>query len=154
VGDQLLDTLRGLVREQFGTTAALPDAPMFTTPERVLIDPDNLRHRIWMPALSRAKLRHVVIHSLKHTFASLLISQGENPKYIQTQLGHSGIKLTMDTVGTCSRERSDRQPRALRGNYLQHASRLHPTRHFRNEGDHVEVRVDADQLAPSGALHQ
>ena len=38
-------------------------------------------------------------HDLRHTYASLLIAQGEHPKYIQTQMGHSSIKVTMDIYG-------------------------------------------------------
>jgi len=118
VGDQLLVTLQGIERERFGSTAAPVDAPMFTTPDGVLIDPDNLRHRIWLPTLAKAKLRHVVIHSLRHTYASLLISQGENPKYIQTQLGHSSIKLTMDTYGHLFPREKRQAPARLEGQLM------------------------------------
>ena len=30
---------------------------------------------------------------------SLLIEQGAHPKYIQEQVGHSGVQVTMDTYG-------------------------------------------------------
>ena len=33
------------------------------------------------------------------SFASLLIEQGAHPKYIQEQMGHSSIQVTMDTYG-------------------------------------------------------
>jgi integrase len=33
---------------------------------------------------------------LRHTYASLLIEQGENIKYIQTQLGHSSPTVTLN----------------------------------------------------------
>lgn len=35
----------------------------------------------------------------RHIYASLLIDQGENIKYIQKQMGHSSIKTTLDTYG-------------------------------------------------------
>jgi hypothetical protein len=35
----------------------------------------------------------------KITFATLLIAQGESPKYIQAQLGHASIQVTMDRYG-------------------------------------------------------
>ena len=35
-------------------------------------------------------------HDLRHTYASLLIHQGENIKYIQKQLGHSKPTVTLD----------------------------------------------------------
>ena len=49
--------------------------------------------------LKRAGLRNIRFHDLRHTYASLLIDQGEHPKYIQTQMGHSSINITMDTYG-------------------------------------------------------
>jgi integrase len=51
------------------------------------------------PALRRAGVPRVRFHDLRHTYASLLIAQGEHPKYIQTQMGHSSIKVTMDIYG-------------------------------------------------------
>jgi integrase-like protein len=42
---------------------------------------------------------HFHPHCLRHTFASLLLQQGESPVYVQRQLGHSSIKLTVDTYG-------------------------------------------------------
>ena len=36
---------------------------------------------------------------LRHTNASLRIEAGQNIKYIQSQLGHSSIQITMDTYG-------------------------------------------------------
>ncbi len=38
-------------------------------------------------------------HSLRHSFASLLLQQGESPAYVQRQLGHASIQLTVDTYG-------------------------------------------------------
>lgn len=35
-------------------------------------------------------------HSLRHTHASMLAEIGVEPKYIQTRLGHSDIKMTID----------------------------------------------------------
>jgi integrase len=36
---------------------------------------------------------------LRHTFASLLISQGESLAYVRDQLGHHSIQITVDTYG-------------------------------------------------------
>jgi len=38
-------------------------------------------------------------HDLRHFYASMLIAQGENPKYIQDQLGYASITTTFDTYG-------------------------------------------------------
>lgn len=59
----------------------------------------NMLYRRFFPALRRAGLPRIRFHNLRHTYASLMIAQGENPKYIQSQLGHSTINMTMDTYG-------------------------------------------------------
>jgi hypothetical protein len=61
-------------------------------------DERNLR-RSWYHCLDRSGIRKVRFHDLRHTFVSLLIQKGANPKYIQEQAGHSGIQVTMDTYG-------------------------------------------------------
>jgi integrase len=59
----------------------------------------NLRSRIFDPALKKAKIPKIRFHDLRHCYASLLIDQGESPKYIQTQIGHSSINVTFDIYG-------------------------------------------------------
>ena len=61
------------------------------------IDPDNFRKRVWPKLLEKTKLRAIRIHDLRHTFASLLISQGESLAYVREQMGHHSIALTVDT---------------------------------------------------------
>ena len=69
-------------------------------------------YRKFLPALRRAGLPRIRFHDLRHTYASLLIAQGEHPKYIQAQMGHSSINVTMDTYGhlldTVNRAAADR----------------------------------------------
>lgn len=64
-----------------------------------VLDPDNFRHRVWKPLLVAAKLRHVRIHDLRHTYASLLIAAGKELHYIQEQLGHHSPAFTLSTYG-------------------------------------------------------
>jgi integrase len=59
----------------------------------------NFMRRVFRPALRRTKLRGVSFHSLRHTYASMLIEAGAHPKYIQRQMGHASIKMTMDLYG-------------------------------------------------------
>jgi integrase len=59
----------------------------------------NMVVRNFFPALRRAGLPQIRFHDLRHCYASLLIAQGEHPKYIQSQMGHSSINVTMDIYG-------------------------------------------------------
>lgn len=45
------------------------------------------------------RLRHIRFHDMRHTFATLLIAQGENIKFIQNQMGHASIQTTLDRYG-------------------------------------------------------
>ena len=60
------------------------------------IDHHNLVRRHFFPALKAANLPRVRFHDLRHTYASILIEQGENLKYIQSQLGHSSPTVTLN----------------------------------------------------------
>lgn len=44
-------------------------------------------------------LRPITLHECRHTFASLLIDSGANPKAIQNFMGHSKIQTTFDVYG-------------------------------------------------------
>jgi integrase len=46
-----------------------------------------------------AGLAPLGIHSLRHHYASLLLSKDVSPVYVQRQLGHAGISLTVDLYG-------------------------------------------------------
>lgn len=59
-------------------------------------DANNMIKRRFKPALNRAGINHLRFHDLKHTYASLLLAKGIQMKYVQHQLGHSSIKMTMD----------------------------------------------------------
>ena len=53
----------------------------------------------WDPFLKKAGFRQIHIHDLRHTFASLLIQNGESLAYVKEQMGHSSIKMTVDVYG-------------------------------------------------------
>jgi integrase len=49
---------------------------------------------------------HFSPHSLRHSYASLLLADGVSPAYVQEQLGHSSIELTVGTYGRWLRKRA------------------------------------------------
>ena len=63
------------------------------------LNPDNFRNRVWPKLLEKAGLRRIRIHDLRHTYASLLIAQGESLAYVMDQMGHHSIKVTVDHYG-------------------------------------------------------
>jgi len=63
------------------------------------ISPDNIGPRYMEPALEKAGLRKFRFHDLRHTFGSLLIQAGVSPAYVQKQMGHKSIQVTIDVYG-------------------------------------------------------
>jgi hypothetical protein len=63
------------------------------------MDAVNMLKNVFYPALRRPVLPKIRSHDLRHTNASLRIEAGQNMKYIQEQLGHSSIQVTLDFYG-------------------------------------------------------
>jgi integrase len=74
---------------------------IFTSPKGEPLNYKNFRARVWAKVLSGMEdvPDGATLHTLRHTYASLLIQAGESPKVIQERLGHASITETMDTYG-------------------------------------------------------
>jgi integrase len=60
------------------------------------LDPANLVHYHFQPALEAAGLRRFRFHDLRHSYGSLLAQAGAPLVYIKEQMGHSSIRITAD----------------------------------------------------------
>jgi integrase len=103
MSDQLAETLQRLHVERKTETlkygwGQVPET-VFVTETGRPYDAANLRQRIFYKMLAKAGLRRVRLHDLRHTYASLLIRQRESLAYVRDQMGHSSIKVTVDTYG-------------------------------------------------------
>lgn len=74
-------------------------ALVFTTTSGSTIRYSRWLKDVFRPAASRAGLIGLTPHALRHTFAALAIQAGANPKVLQVAMGHSDIRLTLDTYG-------------------------------------------------------
>jgi integrase len=72
-----------------------PDDYVFTTQLGTPFHWANLAPRALNPALSKAGIRRLRWHDLRHTFASLLITSGANITFVSRQLGHSSSQITL-----------------------------------------------------------
>jgi integrase len=60
------------------------------------VDKENWRRRVFSKVLEKAEFRKIHIHDLRHTYATLRISKGDNIGDVSGQLGHFSVKLTLD----------------------------------------------------------
>jgi integrase len=68
---------------------------------------DDRRPSIWKPAAKKAGLDGLRIHDLRHTYMSLMIAAGANPKEVSTWAGHSSVSFTLDRYGHLYDEHGD-----------------------------------------------
>ena len=71
------------------------DDLVFPAPDGQPLCRDRLLRVCLRPALSRARLRRVTFHSLRHSCASAMILEGAAITEVQHQLGHSNPSITL-----------------------------------------------------------
>jgi integrase len=74
------------------------------------LDASYLTRRVLYPALKRAGVDRVgergrerTFHSFRHSFARIALEHGAEITWVQKQLGHSSITITVDTYGSWAR---------------------------------------------------
>ncbi len=60
------------------------------------LDLDNWRNRNYRPTLQRLGITYRPIHSLRHTFASMMVKANANPKALAALMGHTQFSTTAD----------------------------------------------------------
>jgi integrase len=54
---------------------------------------ESVRINVWNPALERAGLTHRNPYQTRHTFASLMLANGEEPAWVARMMGHATTKM-------------------------------------------------------------
>jgi len=73
----------------------MTDGPLFTSPEGKRLNYSNFRSRVFQPAVERAGLTDITIHSLRRTHGTALIAAGYSAKAVQQRMGHASISTTL-----------------------------------------------------------
>lgn len=83
------DALRA--QEQY---SRLANGPVFLDPATGRgWDTSDRLNRVWIPTLKKAGVRHRTQYQTRHTFASTLLSCGENLMYVAKQMGHADTTM-------------------------------------------------------------
>ena len=86
---------------------------VFANEKGGIVDADTLIKRHFVPVFEKAKIKRVRFHDLRHTNASLRIAEGQDPKYIQDQMGHASIQTTFDRYGHLLNKRNPDEAKKL-----------------------------------------
>ena len=69
---------------------------VFAHPDGTPLDPSTVSH-VFSRVVRRAGLAHFRLHDLRHSHATLMLKAGVHPKIVSERLGHSSIRITLDT---------------------------------------------------------
>ncbi len=101
MSDHLIETLRELLikrkREALETGKSEVVEILFHWKGKSM-EQNHIR-RVFKRVLQKAGLREIRLHDTRHSFASLLLTDGVTPVYVKEQLGHSSIQMTVDIYG-------------------------------------------------------
>jgi integrase len=97
-----VDALRDHLTRQIEEIESLGDryrdqGLVFPSQVGTTMNAKNLTARSFKPLLKKAGLPDIRFHDLRHTFATLMLQNGEHPKVVQEMLAHATIAITMDT---------------------------------------------------------
>jgi integrase len=84
---QLKDALLRLKESKVVVSMDRDSNWIFTNGEGNLIDTDNWRRRVFNKAIKEAGVKRIRIHDLRHTYATIRLSKGDNVVDVANQLG-------------------------------------------------------------------
>jgi integrase len=67
---------------------------IFLTQGEARMNPDHYRNVVWTKALDKTGLKYRPPIQTRHTFATLMLSAGEDIGWVQSMMGHSSLQMT------------------------------------------------------------
>lgn len=64
----------------------------------------QVRKTFWLPVCTRSGVDYRNPYQVRHTYASTLLTAGQNPWYVAAQLGHEDVEMVFRTYGRFIRE--------------------------------------------------
>lgn len=81
---------------------------VFTNTRGGFLSKTNFHKNDWKPMIERAGVPQIGFHGMRHTCATLLLTSGVNIKAVSSRLGHSSIRITLDTYSHVMPEMDDK----------------------------------------------
>jgi len=90
---QLTPAMLEALKAQHLINEALASEYFFCTTNGCRVELNNLLNRVWRPALEKAKVSLRGTKQVRHTFATISLSSGEDPLWIAKVMGHCNTEM-------------------------------------------------------------
>lgn len=91
----MLHPVRDALKEQAKSTF-MKGSYVFLSKEGCILNTNHMREKVWRTALKRSGVSLRPMYNTRHTFATLMLSAGENPLWISKQLGHTTAEMLFE----------------------------------------------------------
>jgi integrase len=92
---EMLPFVEEALRKQYGRTGKSNSFVFQNQRKSVFKSFSHTEKRIWKPLLEQCGLEHRELYSTRHTFASIMLSEGEEPMWVSAMLGHKNLAITL-----------------------------------------------------------
>lgn len=93
---EILDILMPYIESQFELTGYKNSYVFMTSNDSHFFDIKNIRDHDWKRVLKAASVEYRTIYQMRHTFASMMIANGEDILWVSQMLGHTSPKMTLE----------------------------------------------------------
>ncbi len=90
---KMIPVMRQAIDEQHKIYSKFKGEYFFCATTGKRIDSNNLRERVWKPALEKAGIKPREMRQTRHSFATLCLSQGEDPLWLADVMGHRNTEM-------------------------------------------------------------
>lgn len=105
----LLDSLVPYLKKQFYRTGAKQSYVFLTQNDTHIFDAKNIRDFDWTKLLKKLDLTYRPIYHMRHSFASMMIENGEDILWVSNMLGHKSSKTTLDRYAKFTSQKSKKR---------------------------------------------
>lgn len=92
---EMLTVLKPYLKEQFKRTGKEDSFIFLNRNNTHYYDSNKIRDYSWKKTLERADIKYRTLYNTRHSFASLMISRGEDILWVSHMLGHTNTEMTL-----------------------------------------------------------
>jgi integrase len=93
---EMIDVVIPYFEDQFKRTGSKNDYLFLNQNDTHFFDSKSIREKNWKKTLENACVKYRTLYQTRHTFASMMISHGEDILWVSKMMGHATANMTLD----------------------------------------------------------
>ena len=111
----ILDTLLPYLKSQYKLTATQNTYVFLNDKQEPLYDIKRIREKAWRDTLKACELDYRPIYHTRHSFATMMLENGEDILWLSSMLGHTSSAMTLDKYTHYIKKQDKKRGQFLKG---------------------------------------